>query len=80
MRQATLVVRTQNNRTLRYPVSNIRGAYFKESRQLGQDLFGGSNVVSWQGRDVIVEFLLIDELGGKHCVVHDAVAGMLLIQ
>lgn len=80
MHQAILVVRTQNNRVLRYPVSNIQGAYFKESRQLCRDLFGASNLVSWQGRDVIVELVLIDELGGKHCVAHDAVAGMLLIQ
>lgn len=80
MPQATLVVRTQNHRIRAYPVSNLRGVYFQECRQLCHDLFHGSDLVSWEGRDVIVDLRIIDEMGAEHPVMHDAVADTLLIQ
>lgn len=78
--QATLVVRTQNNRIRAYPVSNVDGVYFEESRQLGQSLFHGDELVSWQGSDVIVDLRLVDEHGQERSVTHDPVADTLLIQ
>ena len=51
-----------------------------ESQQLCRDLFHGCDLVSWQGRDVIVDMRLVDERGLEHLVVHDAVAQQLVVQ
>lgn len=80
MHQAALIVRTQNQRIRAYPVSDVEGVYFQESQQLCRDLFHGCDLVSWQGRDVIVDMRLVDERGVEHRVVHDAVAQQLVVQ
>jgi hypothetical protein len=79
MSQATLVVRTQNNRIRAYTVSDMNGVYFHESHQLGHDLFHGRELVSWEGDDIIVDLRIVDERGHVYPVAYDAVAQELLI-